>query len=355
MQQLLGFDRGRIVHVGALCIWIIVVLIFLLWNFKTFSLLDTTTVYDPEAARNRIENLRYDLLLIFLPLFLSICAVWIISFWKKLITPFLIISPVGVVIGIFLIALGLGSACEGLACFGAGFLYLFGLLVLGFVAISTPFIFFLRSSESPMPARIVSAGLFIILSLAGIILFETSSKNLQRVSEQRLADKIAESRTLLFDPEYLPRGAKKSTEDNNRKRFFSNKDEIHPSARYQFELYQSYSIPLPEGFNQNLDPGYVEIEQFKALRSFEQYYKEYFKRWSYATWMEDEILVNGLKTRAIVSGSSGSTNVFLVRNGTAIEIAVNCSVSCTDAHREAIAIAESLRPKNKSFDFQPPF
>lgn len=101
----------------------------------------------------------------------------------------------------------------------------------------------------------------------------------------------------------------------------------------------------------------MEIDQFKALKSFEQYYKEYFKRYegSDATWMEDEISVNGLKTKVIViirrfSGGmgGGSATAFLIRNATAIEIAVNCSASCKDAHREAIAIAESLRPKNKS-------
>jgi len=336
-------------HVGALCIWIIAVLIFLLWNFKTFDLFNTASIRDPADAAHRIDFLKSDLSIVFLILFFSILPVWIMSFWKKLIRPFLIISSVGVVIGIslILIALGYGSGCEGLGCIAVGFPIFFGLLVLAFVVISFPLVFFLRSSESPTPTRVVSAGLFIALSLVGVIFFDTYSKNVQRVGEQRLADKIAESRTLLFDPEYLPRGAKKSTEDNNRKRFFSNKDEIHPSARYQFEFYQSYSLPLPEGFNQNLDPGYVEIEQFKALRSFEQYYKEYFKRWSYATWMEDEILINGLKTKAIVSGGSGSTNVFLVRDGTAIEIAVNCLASCTDAHREAIAIAESMRTKHK--------
>lgn len=151
MKQLLDFDRGRIVHAGVLCIWIIVVVIFLLWKFQSFRLLDITTIYDPEAARYRIKLLKHDLLWIFLPLFLSICVVWIMSFWKKLITPFLILSSVGAVIGIsfILIGFGLGSGCEGLACIFAGIPILIGLLFLGFVAISAPLIFFLRSSESP--------------------------------------------------------------------------------------------------------------------------------------------------------------------------------------------------------------
>lgn len=352
----------RIKLVAALCIWTIIVLMFWFWYFEIFNTINTTNILDSKDALSRINLLKRHLsYYLFLLLFLSTCAIWIASFWKKRLI--LIISSIGVIIGIFflLYGLSLGSGCEGLGCIGAGIPFLFGLAVLSIIAFSLPFVFILlKRFASPAFIRAVSAGLLVTLSFLGMIFFAVVSRNLQIAGKENFTKLLTEwSETNLFEPEYLPLGAEKKTEDSFKERYYNpDPDKIPQSSKYQFELYQFYSLPLPEDFNPNLVPDYVEIEQFKALKSFEQYYKEYYKRYegSGATWIEDEILVNSSKTKAVVSVWSfpgviggGKAELFLIKDGTAIGVFVNCSASCNDARREAVTISESLRPKSKSF------
>lgn len=247
----------RIKLVAVLCIWTIIVLMLWLWYFEIFNIINTTNILDSKDALSRISLLKRHLsYYLFLLLFISTCAIWIASFWKRLI---LIISSVGVVIGAFFLVYGLslGSGCEGLGCIGAGIPLFFGLFVLSIIAFSFPFVFILlKHFASPAFIRTVSAGLLIILSLLGMIFFVVVSRNIQIAGKENFTKLLTEwSKTNLFEPEYLPVGAKKKTEDSFRERYYNpDPDKIPQSSKYQFELYRSYSIPLPEGFNQNLAP-----------------------------------------------------------------------------------------------------
>lgn len=123
----------------------------------------------------------------------------------------------------------------------------------------------------------MSGGLFITLSLVGIISFEIYSKNLQRAGEQRLAGKIAEwSKIILFTPAYVPTGLQQLDETTDR-------------INNEFLYTQYYYPPLYKTFD------HVQIVQSIARKSFEEYYRGYHREYA-EKWKEEKTSIDNLKT-----------------------------------------------------------
>jgi len=323
--------------------WVIVVLAFLLWNFETFDLFSIVDIRDPAHATRRISLLKSDLFKIFLPLFFSVVSVWTISFWQNFAKPFLVVSSLGAVVGIFLIFVTLNSACEGL-CFGHGLFIFFGLLALSFIALSFPFVVLLfHRLKSPTFIRVTSAGLLIIISIVGIIFLEISLRSFNRAGEQNLAHKLTEwSKISLFAPAYVPTGLRQI-------------DEKSPYRINKEFFYEQYYSSIQNTFD------HAQIVQSVARKSFEGYYDEYHRKhenktWEVEKWKEEEISVNNVKALVWTAKRDQQdqlVEVFFIKDGTELHIRVRCIEICKDARKEAIAIVESLKPKNKSSDLQP--